>query len=121
VFNKVSATTASLQTANQNVDELLSSGESEDESDVEGEKSEEEVVAHVLHSIIEIKAGNPDKIIRSNKGVSRAACANRKIVKRTVGDRNPTSAKKRQVDRITHDDDDAKPSKRATMKAVAVG
>ena len=59
--------------------------------------------------------------IRSNKGVSRAACANRKIVKPTVGDRNPTSAKKRQVDRITHDDDDAKPSKRATMKAVAVG
>ena len=64
MFNKVSATTASLQTANQNVDELLSSGESEDESDVEGEKSEEEVVAHVLHSIIEIKAGNPDKIVR---------------------------------------------------------
>lgn len=120
MFNKVSATTASLQTANQTVDDLLSSGESEDESDVEGEKSEEEVVSHVLHSII-IKAGNPDKIIRSNKGVSRAACANRKIVKPTVGDRNPTSAKKRQVDRITHDDDDAKPSKRATMKAVAVG
>ena len=63
MFNKVSATTASLQTANQTVDDLLSSGESEDESDVEGEKSEEEVVSHVLHSII-IKAGNPDKIVR---------------------------------------------------------
>lgn len=63
MFNKVSATTASLQTANQTVDDLLSSGESEDESDVEGEKSEEEVVSHVLHSII-IKAVNPDKIVR---------------------------------------------------------